>query len=149
MGIPLGGEPGLGGAEGADGAVAVEHLRVRLRAGALVRDAEVEQSGLGGRGRWRHGEACGQKWTHTPLDAGLIAVAKQLVVDGWEVYEDAPRTGAGARTIALDSDTVEVLRRHRAQRGADREKWDTASVESIVDWFDGRAEVLVYAPVSR
>lgn len=27
----------------------------------------------------------------TRLDAGLITVAKQLVVNGWEVYEDAPQ----------------------------------------------------------
>ncbi|MFJ4908818.1 tyrosine recombinase XerC [Streptomyces sp. NPDC093249] len=78
----------------------------------------------------RRGEACGQKWTDTHLDAGLITVATQLVVDGWEVYEDDPKTDAGARTIALDSATVDVLRRHRAQQDADREKWETAWVET-------------------
>ncbi|MGY5007349.1 hypothetical protein ACWCY6_04550 [Streptomyces sp. 900105755] len=30
----------------------------------------------------QRGEACGQKWTDAELDAGLITVAKQLVVDG-------------------------------------------------------------------
>lgn len=30
----------------------------------------------------RRGEACGQKWADTSLDAGLITVAKQLVVNG-------------------------------------------------------------------
>ncbi|MFJ1549140.1 hypothetical protein [Streptomyces sp. NPDC088246] len=38
---------------------------------------------------------------------------------GWggtgELYEDDPKTDAGARTIALDSDTVRALKRHRAQ----------------------------------
>lgn len=66
-------------------------------------------------------EACGQRWTDTRLDTGLITVAKQLVVNGWEVYEDDPKTDAGARTIALDSDTVRVLKRHRAQQDKDRE----------------------------
>ncbi|WP_455361581.1 site-specific integrase [Streptomyces sp. SYSU K21746] len=31
-------------------------------------------------------------------------------------YEDDPKTDACARTIALDSDTVQALRRHRAQQ---------------------------------
>ncbi|MEU1277371.1 hypothetical protein [Streptomyces sp. NPDC005805] len=37
-----------------------------------------------------------------------------------------PKTDAGARTIALDADTVEVLRRHRARQDEEREKWGTA-----------------------
>jgi integrase len=78
----------------------------------------------------RRGEACGQRWTDTDLDGQLLTVARQLVVDGWEVYEDDPKTDAGARTIALDTDTVAVLRAHRARQRADREKWDTAWVET-------------------
>ncbi|MYY01215.1 MULTISPECIES: tyrosine-type recombinase/integrase [unclassified Streptomyces] len=54
----------------------------------------------------RHGEACGQKWTDTHLDAGLITVAERLVVDGSEVDEDDPKTDAGARTIALVADRL-------------------------------------------
>lgn len=54
----------------------------------------------------RQGEACGQNRTE-PTSVPLITVAKQLVVDGWEVYEDDhPKTDAGARTTVLDSDTV-------------------------------------------
>ncbi|MFD8810407.1 hypothetical protein ACFV23_02640 [Streptomyces sp. NPDC059627] len=78
----------------------------------------------------RRGEACWQKWTDTNLDAGLVTVARQLVVDGWEVYEDDPRTDAGARTIALDSDTVQALGRHRAQQDKDRKEWENAWVET-------------------
>ena len=66
----------------------------------------------------RRGEACGQLWSDTHLDARLLTVARQLVVDGWEVYEDDPKTDSGARTIALDSATVDVLRAHRAQQRA-------------------------------
>ncbi|MEY9938598.1 integrase [Streptacidiphilus sp. MAP5-3] len=78
----------------------------------------------------RRGEACGQRWMDTDLSGGLLTVAKQLVVDGWEVYEDDPKTDAGARTIALDTDTVAVLRDHRERQEADRAKWDTAWVET-------------------
>ncbi|MFC9740213.1 hypothetical protein ACFVKC_20100 [Streptomyces noursei] len=64
----------------------------------------------------RRGEACGQRWTDTHLADGRITVAKQLVVSGWEVYEDDPKTDAGARTIALDSGTIRALERHRPSR---------------------------------
>jgi hypothetical protein len=78
----------------------------------------------------RRGEACCQKWMDTHLATGSITVAKQLVVDGWEVYEDDPKTDSGARTIALDSDTVDALKRHRAQQDEDRERWGSAWVET-------------------
>nr|BEK66631.1 tyrosine-type recombinase/integrase [Kitasatospora purpeofusca] len=78
----------------------------------------------------RRGEACGQRWTDTNLKSGLLTVAKQLVVDGWAVYEDDPKTDAGARTIALDSETVSVLEAHRERQRADRERWGTAWVET-------------------
>ncbi|WP_331452720.1 site-specific integrase [Streptomyces sp. SS162] len=97
----------------------------------------------------RRGEACGQKWTDTHLDAGLITVAKQLVVDGWEVYEDDPKTDAGARTIALDGDTVEVLRRHRARQDEEREKWGTAWVETGRVFTRENGELLHPANVTR
>lgn len=78
----------------------------------------------------RRGEACGQRWADTNLRAGLLTVAKQLVVDGWAVYEDDPKTDAGARTIALDSETVAVLEAHRERQRSDREKWGGAWVET-------------------
>jgi hypothetical protein len=37
---------------------------------------------------------------------------------------------AGARTIALDSDTVQALKRHRLQQDKDREEWRNAWVET-------------------
>ncbi|WP_406861454.1 site-specific integrase [Streptomyces sp. HUAS MG47] len=97
----------------------------------------------------RRGEACGQKWTDTHLDAGLITVAKQLVVDGWEVYEDDPKTDAGARTIALDANTVEVLRQHRARQDEEREKWGTAWVETGRVFTRENGELLHPANVTR
>ncbi|WP_030750851.1 site-specific integrase [Streptomyces sp. NRRL F-5135] len=97
----------------------------------------------------RRGEACGQKWTDTNLDAGLITVAKQLVVDGWEVYEDDPKTDAGARTIALDSDTVQALKRHRAQQDKDRKEWENAWVETGRVFTKENGELLHPANVTR
>ncbi|MDT3397724.1 tyrosine-type recombinase/integrase [Streptomyces sp. B1866] len=78
----------------------------------------------------RRGEGCGQQWTDTDLKAKRITVAKQLVVDGWEVYEDDPKTSAGVRTIALDDGTVDVLRAHRERQDRAREEWGDAWVET-------------------
>ncbi|WP_251069738.1 tyrosine recombinase XerC [Streptomyces sp. ISL-96] len=97
----------------------------------------------------RRGEACGQRWTDTHLDAGLLTVAKQLVVNGWEVYEDDPKTDAGARTIALDSDTAQALKRHRAQQDKDREKWGSAWVETGRVFTRENGELLHPANVTR
>ncbi|MFG2670527.1 site-specific integrase [Streptomyces sp. NPDC048445] len=70
----------------------------------------------------RRGEACGVRWTDVDLDAGLLTVAKAIVQNGWDVYEDDPKTDAGARTISLDSVTAEVLREHRALQAVEQEK---------------------------
>ncbi|MFJ4964299.1 site-specific integrase [Streptomyces sp. NPDC088729] len=97
----------------------------------------------------RRGEACGQKWMDTHLATGSITVAKQLVVDGWEVYEDDPKTDSGARTIALDSDTVDALKRHRAQQDEDREEWGSACVETGRVFTRENGELLHPANVTR
>ncbi|MFE2102937.1 tyrosine-type recombinase/integrase [Streptomyces sp. NPDC059468] len=83
------------------------------------------------------------------LDAGLITVAKQLVVDGWEVYEDDPKSDAGARTIALDSDTVQALKRYRAQQDKDREERGSAGVETGRVFTKENGEMLHPANVTR
>ncbi|MFF3733412.1 tyrosine recombinase XerC [Streptomyces sp. NPDC002476] len=97
----------------------------------------------------RRGEACGQRWTDTHLETGLLTVAKQLVVNGWEVYEDDPKTDAGARTIALDSDTVQALKRHRAQQDEDRKEWESGWVETGRVFTRENGELLHPANVTR
>ncbi|MFD9717416.1 tyrosine recombinase XerC [Streptomyces sp. NPDC059076] len=97
----------------------------------------------------RRGEACGQKWMDTHLATGSITVAKQLVVDGWEVYEDDPKTDSGARSIALDSDTVDALKRHRVQQDEDRERWGSAWVETGRVFTRENGELLHPANVTR
>lgn len=78
----------------------------------------------------RRGEACGLRWTDVDLIAGQLTVAKAILQDGWTVYEDAPKTDAGARTIALDTVTVEVLREHRARQEKEREAAGAAWVNT-------------------
>jgi integrase len=70
-------------------------------------------------------------------------------VDGWEVYEDDPKTDAGARTIALDSDTVQAPKRHRAQQDKDREEWGSAWAETGRVFTKENGEMLHPANVTR
>ena len=78
----------------------------------------------------RRGEACGQPWSETNLDTHFLTVSSQLVQEGWEVEASDPKTDSGSRVVALDDDTVEVLKRHRERQGKAREKWGTAWVET-------------------
>ena len=78
----------------------------------------------------RRGEACGQPWSETNLDDHSLTVSAQLVQDGWEVETSEPKTDSGFRVVALDDDTVSVLKRHREQQDADREEWGSAWVDT-------------------
>ncbi|WP_266583106.1 integrase [Streptomyces sp. NBC_00365] len=70
-------------------------------------------------------------------------------MDGWEVYEDDPKTDTGARPIALESDTVQALMRHRAQQDKDCEEWGSAWAESVRVFTKKNGEMLPPANVSR
>lgn len=74
----------------------------------------------------RRGEGVGQDWADVDLDAGLITPAKEIVVDGWDPYESAPKTDGSASTIALDSLNVAVLREHRKRQLKEKEQWGAA-----------------------
>ncbi|UUU37116.1 tyrosine-type recombinase/integrase [Streptomyces sp. CA-210063] len=74
----------------------------------------------------RRGEAVGQDWHEIDLNAGLITPAKEIVVDGWDLYESEPKTDGSANTIALDSMNIVVLRDHKTRQEKERAKWATA-----------------------
>ncbi|MBX9424433.1 site-specific integrase [Streptomyces lateritius] len=78
----------------------------------------------------RRGEACGQPWSETNLDRHSLTVTGQLVQDGWEVEASEPKTDSGFRVVALDDDTIDVLKRHRERQAADRAEWGSAWVNT-------------------
>lgn len=90
----------------------------------------------------RRGEGVGADWRNIDLDRGLFTVGKALIVDNWEVFEDAPKTEESAGTIALDSLNVGVLREHRARQLAERDSWNRHAAEErragrdVADWTD-------------
>ncbi len=90
----------------------------------------------------RRGEGVGQDWRNVDLERGSITIAKEIIVDNWEVFEDAPKTDGSAATIALDSVNVGVLREHRARQQAERKAWnrhaadERAEGRDAADWTD-------------
>ncbi|MFD7065974.1 tyrosine-type recombinase/integrase [Streptomyces sp. NPDC059913] len=74
----------------------------------------------------RRGEACGLRWSDFNTETGELTIATQLVQDGWDVVESAPKTDSGERIISLDEYTVEVLEAHRAAQAAERLEWGDA-----------------------
>lgn len=74
----------------------------------------------------RRGEACGERWVDLNRKRRSLTIATQLVQDGWEIVESAPKTNSGERVITLDGYTDEVLGQHRARQDAERAKWGEA-----------------------
>ncbi len=78
----------------------------------------------------RRGEACGLMWPDVDLDARRAAIRRAAArVKGEGVIMLPPKTDRGQRSIALDSDTVDLLRAHRGtqviQRGELENKYDS------------------------
>jgi integrase len=65
----------------------------------------------------RRSELLGLRWEDVDLDRATIRVVQKLVEgpDGYELRRST-KTASGARTIALDADTVAVLREHRRRQ---------------------------------
>ncbi|WP_340688818.1 site-specific integrase [Amycolatopsis coloradensis] len=63
----------------------------------------------------RRGEIAGLMWSDIDLDAGYLTVSHQARQIGSEVTLGKPKSEASNRVIALDHNTITVLRRHRAQ----------------------------------
>ena len=58
----------------------------------------------------RRGELLGLRWLDVQLDAGRLRIAQQLLPTG---SFGPPKSRRGERTVALDEQTVDALRRHR------------------------------------
>jgi integrase len=77
----------------------------------------------------RRGEAVGLSWTDADLDQGLLTVSWQIVQLGSATEGSEPKADS-ARTIALDAETISVLRGHRARQVAERLAWGPAWTDS-------------------
>ena len=75
----------------------------------------------------RRGEALGLRWQDVDLEAGRLCVRRSLIPEGNQVAVHEPKTAHGRRVVALDPQTVEVLRGQAARQlieQAESEEWD-------------------------
>jgi integrase len=68
----------------------------------------------------RRGELLGLAWRSVDLDAGRLDVERQLVPTRGGATFGPPKSARSHRKIALDPETVEALRAHRAAQGLER-----------------------------
>ena len=69
----------------------------------------------------RRGELLGLTWRTLDLDGGRLSVEHQLMATRGGVRFGPPKSARSSRTVALDPETVEVLRRHRATQLLERD----------------------------
>jgi integrase len=68
----------------------------------------------------RRGEACGLRCADTDLAAAVSTIRWQITQLGWAVEQAPPKSEAGERQVALDAQTVAVLRAHRRQQDLEK-----------------------------
>ncbi|MFJ4686234.1 tyrosine-type recombinase/integrase [Streptomyces sp. NPDC088789] len=78
----------------------------------------------------RRGEGCAPRWTDFSAKNRSLAIATQLVQDGWDVHEGLPKTNSGVRIVALDTETVENIEARRLIQEAEKTQWGTAWQET-------------------
>ena len=76
----------------------------------------------------RRGEVLGLRWEDVDLEAGRLSVRRALIPNGATVVVSEPKTARGRRSVALDPETVEVLKSQAA-----RQLEDQATAKSWTD----------------
>jgi integrase len=83
----------------------------------------------------RRGEVAGLVWDDIDLDAGTVRVDWTLgVVDAKPTWKPRPKSEAGERTMALDPETVTVLREHRRHQLEERMAAGAGWQSDATDW---------------
>ena len=77
----------------------------------------------------RRGKAVGLPWSEVDFAGGNVVVSEQIVQLGYRTESGPPKSGS-SRLVALDVDSVAVLRAHKARQAAERLAWGPAWVES-------------------
>lgn len=96
----------------------------------------------------RRGEVVGLRWEDVQLDTGYLRIAQQVVEVAGNVYVGPPKTKAGERAVALDPDTVAVLRAHRAAQMRERLAWGEAWTDTGLVFTREDGQMLQPAAVS-
>jgi integrase len=68
----------------------------------------------------RAGELLALRWADVDLDGGHVLVCRSIGRGDEGYYEKAPKSDAGRRTVELDDELVDLLRRHRKEQNERR-----------------------------
>lgn len=81
----------------------------------------------------RRGEALGLKWADLRIDAKTVTIRRAICLVDRKCYESTPKSAQG-RALALDKDTIAILRRHRTTQ-ARAYKAAGRPVPGPLDWM--------------
>ncbi|MET8030976.1 hypothetical protein [Streptomyces avermitilis] len=92
----------------------------------------------------RRGEAVGAGWDNAHLDGrpARLDVLSEIVMDGSQMIETAPKTDQSMAAVVVDRETVQVLKERRRQQRAERKAWNAQTAEKrqhgdeAYDWLD-------------
>jgi integrase len=68
----------------------------------------------------RRGEVLGLRWSDVDLDTARLSIQRSRISVAYEVVLSEPKTARSRRSIALDSETVSELKKHRRQQLEER-----------------------------
>jgi len=84
----------------------------------------------------RRGEGCGLRRPDTDLDTALSTICWQITQLGWDPVQGVPKSDAGERTVALDTDTVTDLAAWRREQDIEKQAAGDAWAGSGFEFTD-------------
>ena len=97
----------------------------------------------------RRGEALGLRWEDVDLQNTRLSVRRALIPCGREVIVSEPKTARGRRAIALDAETVEVLKAQAARQLDEQAEWGDAWIDTGLVFTKENGEALHPEDVTR
>jgi integrase len=97
----------------------------------------------------RRGEALGLLWEDVDLESARLSVRRALIPSGREVVVSEPKTARGRRSIALDPETVEVLKAQAARQLAEQDEWGDGWTDTGLLFTKENGEALHPEDVTR
>jgi len=97
----------------------------------------------------RRGEALGLRWEDVDLANAHLSVRRALIPCAREVVVSEPKTARGRRAIALDAETLEVLKGQAARQLDEQAEWDEAWIDTGLVFTKENGEALHPEDVTR
>ena len=96
----------------------------------------------------RRGEGCGLRRPDTDLGDQVTAIRWQITQLGWDAVQGVPKSDAGERTVALDTETVTDITSWRREQDEEKEAAGDAWADSGFEFTDDLGNPLHPATVT-